>query len=71
MIQSLRASFFIRKNTLTTYQRYFINKFGYYYISEDADTNATMIKIEELDSNLTKSGYDDDPECNDYIEATI
>ena len=44
-----------------------MNKFSHYHVSNDPNENETRLKIEELDNNLTLSGWRKDVDCDNYF----
>jgi fructose-1,6-bisphosphatase len=58
-VSSLRLSSFISRMKLSTYQRYFINKFRTFHISSDEMENDQIAKLDKEEDDLIEAGYTD------------
>ena len=57
LIQMVRLSSFMHKNTMKPYQRYFVSKAQRYNLSTNEDTNELAVKEVENENNLIGTGY--------------
>lgn len=56
-VSSLRLSSFISRMKLTTYQRYFINKFRAFHISAEEKENELITQLDIEEDELIEAGY--------------
>jgi hypothetical protein len=70
-VSSLRLSSFMTRMKLTTYQRYFVNKFRAYHISSSERENDLIVAYDSKEDRLIEAGYTDQLKDMNKVEEMV
>ena len=70
-VSALRLSTFVSRMKLTTYQRYFINKFRAYHISSNEKENELITTLDKEEDDLIEAGYTDQLRDMNKVEQMV